>query len=259
MPRGFLVAYVSVTMIMLWFAPGSRIVQFCRLLLIVTLAFLVVLGVWTAVEYFGGEPTSFDHLSRASSSGRTTQLWPVALEQALSHPFFGIGARTAYQDLKIAAHPHNFTLQIAMEYGLVFLLLVVSFIILTICRMHRFIAKAFREKSLAMAYFCAILCVAIYSQFSGVLVMPASQITAALVIGVSVSEYLKSSKVDVAGSGLAQISVRSKVTSILKYFAIVLSLLASMIILIEYSFLADLEKLDRYNSYNSPRVWAHDA
>jgi O-antigen ligase len=60
-----------------------------------------------------------------ASVGARWKLWRISVESALAHPFLGLGPmHFAYVDNGNGAHPHNFWLQLAAEWGIPAALLV---------------------------------------------------------------------------------------------------------------------------------------
>jgi O-antigen ligase len=60
-----------------------------------------------------------------ASVGARWKLWRISVESALAHPFLGLGPmHFAYVDNGDGAHPHNFWLQLAAEWGIPAALLV---------------------------------------------------------------------------------------------------------------------------------------
>jgi O-antigen ligase len=124
----------------------------------------------------------------ATSSGRI-RMWRGCWEDAKSHPFLGIGPMNyACKGPGFrAAHPHNFPLQFLAEWGFP------AFVLLLICGIYlalRLIvnlkeASTTHNKSdyLVVALGTGIMAAAIHACFSGILIMPASQMAGILVTG----------------------------------------------------------------------------
>jgi putative inorganic carbon (hco3(-)) transporter len=126
-------------------------------------------------------------------------LWLQALEYIKDSPWLGIGPmHYAYYPNTIAAHPHNSTLQLAAEFGLPTTL---TLIVLFIWFLYKWV-KATPDKettltksehpsamTLWVALFFSLLSGLLYSQFSGVIVMPLSQSALAVIIGVMLGMY----------------------------------------------------------------------
>jgi hypothetical protein len=121
-------------------------------------------------------------------SGRLP-LWHDALRDARGHPLLGIGpinfacTGPPYR----SAHPHNFPLQIAGEWGITALVLLLMMMAFGCIRLWRSLraGKEARANNTPLTGFLAtaLLAAAIHACLSGVLVMPASQVTGVLVCG----------------------------------------------------------------------------
>lgn len=122
------VSLVGAALLMLAFGRAGRQWLFTQCLF-----FLAGLALWLllffALPSFIGVPTELE-------SGRLTQfgsavprrfLWLLSLESVRTHPLLGVGPmHFAYTYNPIAAHPHNFWLQLAGEWGLPASVLAVS-------------------------------------------------------------------------------------------------------------------------------------
>jgi putative inorganic carbon (hco3(-)) transporter len=120
-------------------------------------------------------------------SGREL-LWSEAWEIIVSRPLLGVGPMH-YADYasRIAAHPHNAPLQIAAEWGVPALLIVLALFSLGLVlwlRNDYGVAKGEGESArLRPALFAALITAALHSLFSGIIVMPISQLMMTLVLG----------------------------------------------------------------------------
>jgi putative inorganic carbon (hco3(-)) transporter len=119
-------------------------------------------------------------------------LWKRAAELIVHHPLLGVGPQHFAHygaDLATGAHPHDWLLQIAVEWGLPALLCVLFMLGVGARGLLRAGKSIAVDDGLGQAT-CAALVVAVAgivvdSLFSGVLVMPQSQMVVALVIGVA--------------------------------------------------------------------------
>jgi len=123
-------------------------------------------------------------------------LWGKAIDLTIDSPIFGVGPmHYAWYPNHIAAHPHNSLFQIAAEWGLPALLVVLwLFCYGTYCWLKRFNCQTVKEikrtdKQIIMALFCSLMAGAAYSLVSGVIVMPLSQILGATIIGLMLGIY----------------------------------------------------------------------
>lgn len=127
-----------------------------------------------------------------SSSGRIW-MWRGSWEDAKNHPLLGIGPMNyaCKGPQGRPAHPHNFPIQFLAEWGFpAFVLLIISGAYLAF-RLLRTLRQLSSEtvqrpgvsKYVAIALGTGIMAAAIHACFSGVLIMPASQVTAILITG----------------------------------------------------------------------------
>ena len=131
-------------------------------------------------------------------------LWQRAIELTASHPWLGVGPlHFAHfsQDLKIAAHPHNFLLQIAAEWGLpaltIFIMLIISGICALVSVGHVISPIDFRNQTLHAAFAATAISIFIDCLVSGLMVMPTSQLWIATYVGCSwgwIASQTKSNK-----------------------------------------------------------------
>lgn len=134
---------------------------------------------------------------RMTSSGRTTALWPTAIQFITENPWLGIGPMhySAWNGEEILAHPHNSLLQIAAEWGLPSLAIFVFLLYRVFhgwCR--RFNVHSLKDQqnnlNLAIIAITFSLCSAfIYSLFGGVFIMPMSHLTGMLVCSFAIAIY----------------------------------------------------------------------
>lgn len=117
-------------------------------------------------------------------------LWKTAGEMIQASPWFGVGpmqyATSGPIDI-ISSHPHNSLLQIAAEWGIP-VALTVTFLFMwglshwiKVSRQQTIHSQ--QDKNLHAALLCALVTAAVHSLFSGIIVMPISQVMMTLVIG----------------------------------------------------------------------------
>lgn len=117
------------------------------------------------------------------------QLWNAALDAVWANPLLGVGPmHLAYADHGLGAHPHNFWLQLAAEWGLVVLLAWLWFA----GRRLRALVPAVRDASASaehasvrVAAFAAFVAWLVATQFDGVMVVPSSQIASLIVLALT--------------------------------------------------------------------------
>jgi hypothetical protein len=117
------------------------------------------------------------------------EMWHRALNDALENPVFGIGpmAYPCSQSVTFA-HPHNYPLQIAAEWGLPAAILLCLSVALLLWAAA---AKLYKNQSGAakndhrasVALFTGVIAAVLHSGVSGVAVMPASQVAGILICG----------------------------------------------------------------------------
>lgn len=125
----------------------------------------------------------------APTSGRWP-LWEHALAMVVDHPWLGAGpmhyAHSA-RDLQLGAHPHNWVLQMASEWGVpatVCVVLALAWGLRTLWRMRRkVVASGPRDTCTLAAWLLIGTAVVVDGLVSGLVVMPASQLWLAMVLG----------------------------------------------------------------------------
>ena len=147
-------------------------------------------------ELPGAESTFFGQsIGRpmAHTSGRW-EMWRISIRNVREHFLFGIGPMNyACTRLIPASHPHNFPLQLVGEWGVpVFLAVFIVFLFL-----FRRISQSIRQDEfgcsedtmVAGLLFTGMLAAALHACLSGILVMPASQVTGLLICGMLLGLY----------------------------------------------------------------------
>jgi len=147
----------------------------------------------TAIQPTDGEDTSSPFFEQSlgrqmlNTSGRTW-MWSVALQDAKNNPWFGIGPMNYACTREFwFGHPHNFPIQLAAEWGfaaagaLIALALSVIWSAIQSARSIRESAKG--SPQISALLLTGILAASVHACFSGVLIMPASQVTGILVCG----------------------------------------------------------------------------
>ncbi len=138
----------------------------------------------------GGESSFFKQsLGRpmVHTSGRTW-MWTVTIRDAREHPLFGIGPMNyVCTRPERIGHPHNFPLQLAAEWGIPAALAVSAVFLILLYRVSRRIRldrySNPEDTALAGLLLTGILAAALHACLSGVMVMPASQVTGLLICG----------------------------------------------------------------------------
>lgn len=121
-----------------------------------------------------------------STSGRMN-LWSTAGQMIENKPWFGVGPMNYAASENISsAHPHNSILQIAAEWGLPVTLFVIILTIFALIAWLKTIKCSKINKSdgnIYPALVASLITGSIHSLFSGIIVMPLSQIMMVLVVG----------------------------------------------------------------------------
>lgn len=120
-------------------------------------------------------------------------LWKRAADLILHHPLLGVGPQHFAHfgaDLATGAHPHDWLLQIAVEWGLPALVCVL-FLLYTGLRGLHLAGRSVpsedgKSQVVCAALFLAVIAIVVDSLFSGVLVMPQSQMSLVLVFGIAI-------------------------------------------------------------------------
>lgn len=154
--------------------------------LLYALAF-VVLPVWT-----GATPDAAEayHGARESSVHARYYLWYIALQQVARSPWLGVGPMHFAHEVNLkAAHPHNVYLQVAAEWGLPMLALLLVAAGLGLWRLVS-AARQCSDASIRLegvVLLATWVAIAIDGAFSGNFVMPVSQVWIAFVGGWTVA------------------------------------------------------------------------
>lgn len=126
------------------------------------------------------------------TSGRWP-LWHLALDLIAAHPWLGVGPmHFAHYNVtpNLAAHPHNWVLQIAAEWGVPALLCLLIAVASGVRGLLRAGARIGRDDATNQAVFSALLvgavAILIDGLVSGIFVMPQSQLAVALYLGCAI-------------------------------------------------------------------------
>lgn len=141
-----------------------------------------------AVPKLAGVAPTMDagHLFYASSVQARVELARIAIEMALNHPLLGVGPmHFAFPANEFGAHPHNFWLQLAAEWGVMaatIVGLVVALLAVRLLRAARAARDDTRSSSLIAASLAALVIWVVGTQADGYMVIPTSQIASAFVL-----------------------------------------------------------------------------
>ena len=124
----------------------------------------------------------------AHTSGRTV-MWRLSTEDAIKHPVLGTGPAqyACDSDITLPAHPHSFLFQLMGEWGFIAVLLVLMLttsIGWVFLRDLKHLSKSCNsDPPLKAMLATSLIAGAIHTNLSGLLIMPASQVTVILIGG----------------------------------------------------------------------------
>jgi len=160
-------------------------------IVVYALAF-VLLPMLAGLPPFGTVSSVIERTAADPTSSRTL-LWTRALELIAAHPWLGVGPlHFAHHsaDLGNAAHPHDWILQIAAEWGVPALLCAFGLLGLgarvLLRSAGRIASTDLRNQQLLALFVTTGVAIVVDGLFSGVLVMPQSRLAIALVAGCAV-------------------------------------------------------------------------
>lgn len=123
--------------------------------------------------------------SRDMFAGSRGELWAYAWHGATERPWLGWGpysfGANGSLPSQLPAHPHQFVLQVAYEYGLVAAIFVVVIGGFALWRLAAVVRHS--KDKVAMAYFAGLFGLLVNAQYSGVFSMPVSQVMLILLFG----------------------------------------------------------------------------
>ena len=199
-------------------------------------------------------------MTNTRSADLRAYLWSLAWHDIAESPWLGIGPmHFAHRPNFEAAHPHNFPLQVAAEWGVPMLILVLILSYLGLRRMRVSIARESDAGLATMGTGLWITCIAVAvdSLFSGNFVMPMSQVWIAYLLGWAIVWTRQANRGGVSGT-VSSISRRSAL-------AVAAVLLVSQLWLV-YAIHDQVLHLNDHldgahriviNDHDSPRFWSH--
>lgn len=188
-------------------------------------------------------------------------LWQIAQSYIEQAPWLGIGPmHYAHFPNGVAAHPHNIYLQIAAEWGIPMLVLVIAAAALMLRKLAVAVRRCTdtRERDCGVGIFMACVAIGVDGMFSGNFVMPVSQVWIAFTFGWALAWL--------AGqSGNEQAALSQLVGTISLKRIAVLGLLVSQIWMawsvwpeVRYLDSHIKESMDRVpTAVKNPRFWSH--
>jgi len=195
--RGVIVAVIISALIVAFIFRDKATLFLKQTIILFILGFITYKFLFDLVPYvISGGTKTLDIPLNLTSSGRLTKLWPDAINFILNSPWLGIGPMhyTSLHGGQYFSHPHNSILQIGAEWGVPALILVLfliyrSFTAWTNKFNKHTLSNTSDENLFVLGLSFSLLSGGIYSLFSGVIVMPMSQVTATLVLGLAMSVY----------------------------------------------------------------------
>ncbi len=163
-------------------------------LICATSAFLLYALLFYVIPAFGHSDTKamleFSAFTYAGSSGRSA-IWLTSWKALQSDYLFGIGPMNfaCAATSPAAAHPHNALIQIAVEWGLPAALIVFFLFAwgtwgwVKKSTKHLRRATGSDDQLISIALFTTLITAAVHALFSGIIVMPHSQVMMVLVLG----------------------------------------------------------------------------
>ena len=190
--RGVFVALL-LAIALVWCGLGRAAAPWCRQMIFAALAgfaayllFYVLVPLMNGLKPFGLFFNVVDRSIEDPASGRFP-LWERALEMIQTSPWLGAGPNHfAHEamDLMIAAHPHNWILQIGSEWGLPALLVLMGVLALALRRLWQLrLTLQAKDHSTLTAWLVTGLAILGDGLVSGLIVMPTSQLWIALYLG----------------------------------------------------------------------------
>jgi len=156
------------------------------------LLFLLMFWLLPLLTGAGAEFPDGYYGARMGSVEARFYLWQIALSDIAQSPWLGIGPmHYANAPNGEAAHPHNIYLQIAAEWGLPMLILLVAFGALALHSMARRVRSCndVAQRTCGIGLWFACLAIAIDGLVSGNFVMPVSQVWIAFTLGWAMAWY----------------------------------------------------------------------
>jgi len=199
--RGAVLSVVTaLCLVKLFFRDKSS--EFIKVTLFISISgFTVYQFLFHAIPYLINQDSKLllDSLEiRLQSSGRVF-LWEKAINFTINNPILGIGPmHFAWQDINNITpsrhlnHPHNSFLQWGAEWGLISLSLISYLIIYSLRKWFtKFNYKTVTntDAPLAITLTFSVISALTYSLFSGVIVMPMSQLMWVFIISIMIAKY----------------------------------------------------------------------
>jgi O-antigen ligase len=150
---------------------------------------LAYAGIFWLLPLVAGAPpgmTDGYYDARLGSVEMRFYLWRIALSYIQQAPWLGIGPmHYAHHPTGDAAHPHNIYLQVAAEWGVPMLVLLVAVYGLMVCKLAAAVRRCpdDRQRNCGVGLTLASIAIGVDGLFSGNFVMPVSQVWIAFAFG----------------------------------------------------------------------------
>lgn len=208
-----------------------------------------------AVPYWTGNAgLLIDRLPDITGLSKREVIWAQAWEMVKQHPLLGVGPiHFAATPNGVGAHPHNSILQLAAEWGIPAMLLMVGFAVYGLigfaAGIHRQNRSADRPPMLQIALFAALIAAATQSLVDGVIVIPYTQTVLMLIAGWALGMHLS-----------ATAPVRQLTPAAVGTLAVVATLLLTILVYLTLPQIAGLDAREaayarQHGSHFLPRFW----
>jgi len=162
-----------------------------RCFLVAITGFLFFMLVFKGLPALIYKPPEVLFAVRLATSGRW-DLWAESLLLIKEHWLFGVGGmQYGYWSQLGFGHPHNLVLQIALEYGVPILLIVLFFVSRFSVRLARMLRKN-ELSSFQVGCFWAFVATLGVAMFSGVWVAPLTQLLLVMIVAPLIGPYVSS-------------------------------------------------------------------
>jgi len=179
------------TLIIFFLLPDRGLLKRCLLIAVTGLSFfmLVFKGLPALIYGLPEVPLAVN----LNSAGRWA-LWSEGLILLKEHWLFGVGGmQYGYWSQLGFGHPHNLVLQIALEYGVPVLLIVLFFVGRFLMRLTRMLREN-QFSSFQVGCYWAFIATLAVAMFSGVWVAPLTQLLLVMIVAPLIGPYVASYK-----------------------------------------------------------------